>query len=349
MALIRFVNNSPTVHADELVPDSDVGVDVSIPSDALPYSSSYWPMTEDGILARWQSDGIPSPAEKYGMLFLSADQQRQMYDWIEQNQGKSVPNVQSWYGICQGWVAAGLLDQAPIHPISVRLIIDRTGRPALQDCGSDEGSDCVSFTPGDLTALLADVYADGDARLVGERCDTEVARFTFDSSGRLRQPNCRSNAGTLFLVATNFIKRSGRGFGLSISNNEQIWNQPAFSYRITAYRSVSEPQAARLIDRTQSSYPWNSLATQFRYVVMTLSWAQEAAPTVNSPPPLYAVSNTYRFILELDDDGAVLGGEWIGESKQDHPPFFWAPVGPGSNVPFLDYHKIKALVALSRL
>lgn len=347
--LIRFVNDSPSLNADELVPDSDVGRDISLPAEALPYSSSYWPMTDDGILVRWQGDSVPSPAEKYGALFLTDAQQQQMYQWIEQNQGKQVPGVRSWFGICQGWAAAVLLDQAPLHAISVRQQVDDAGRVSLVDCGNGSTEGCVSFTPGDLTALLAAVYSSADARFIGERCDTEVARFSFDSSGRVQQPNCRSNAGTLFLVATNFIKQSGRGFSLCVTNNDEIWNQPAYAYRITTYRPVSELEAVKLVDRTQSSYPWNAQATQFRYVVMTLKWADEATPTRSSPPPLESGSAGYQFILELDDSGTVLGGEWIGNSKQHHPPFFWAPVGPGTQVPYLDYDKVKALLRLSRI
>src|SRR5262249_1601769 len=161
-----------------------------LPQDSLPFSSSYWPMGENGILARWMDSNSLSPAEKYGTLFLSTDQQKTMYAWIENNQGKNVPGVQEWFGICPGWAASALLEKPPKHPIQVR----KAATGALENCEEGSSADCLKVTPGDITGLLAAVYNEGDARFIGQRCDTEVARFSYDSSGRIRMPNCRSNA-----------------------------------------------------------------------------------------------------------------------------------------------------------
>jgi hypothetical protein len=310
--------------------------------DARPFSSSYWPMSQNGILARWAGGGNPSPAEKYGQLYLSPNEQRQMYDYIERNQGRRVRGIKSWFGICQGWAASAVAEKTPRHAISVGRVNGN-----LQPCGRNNRSGCVTFFPGDITALLAAAYAESDSRFIGERCDTSVARFRYDESGRVVQPNCRSNAGTLFLVATNFIKRN-RGFVLAVTNNAEIWNQPALGYRIGAYKKVSAQQAADLVGSRRGSYPWNSSATDFRYVVMTVTWANEASPTISTPPPLATAGKTYQFVLELNGNGSVIGGEWVGRSKVDHPPFFWAPVSPGDENPQLEYRNVKALLDMSR-
>jgi len=34
----------------------------------------------------------------------------------------------------------------------------------------------------------------------------------------------------------------------------------------------------------------------------------------------------YEYILELDKDGKITGGEWVGQSKDVHPDFFWLPL-----------------------
>ena len=61
----------------------------------------------------------------------------------------------------------------------------------------------------------------------------------------------------------------------------------------------------------------------------------------------YTRTDTYQYILELDDGGAIIGGEWIGSSKKKHPDFLWLPIGR-HNVPVaggkITYENIKALL-----
>ena len=39
----------------------------------------------------------------------------------------------------------------------------------------------------------------------------------------------------------------------------------------------------------------------------------------------YTRTDRYEYILEVDKDGKVFGGEWVGDSKRDHPDFLWLP------------------------
>jgi hypothetical protein len=59
--------------------------------------------------------------------------------------------------------------------------------------------------------------------------------------------------------------------------------------------------------------------------------------------------------LELDSAGAIIGGEWIGASQQDHPDFAWMPFEPAAATndtfsanPFVDSAQVFRLWALSR-
>ena len=81
---------------------------------------------------------------------------------------------------------------------------------------------------------------------------------------------------------------------------------------------------------------------------MSLTWAVETEPTKTTAPPTLSASKTYDMIVELDASGSVIGGEWIGASKVEHPPFFWAPVAPGAEVPNLVYANVRALLDASR-
>lgn len=345
--LIKLVNGMPTLKADDLVPTTDVGKTVAVPTESQPFSSTYWPMTENGILARWQGPSVPSPAEKYGTLFLDATQQKTMYDWIQKNHGKDVPGVQSWFGICQGWTGSAIMEKAPQKSITVRKYVS-SGRTYLQRCTTST-TNCVNFTPGDITGLMAEAYAAADARFIGYRCDTSTVNFKYDKNGRIVQPECRSNAGTLFLTATNFIKKAGRSFAVNAVNNDEVWNQPAYQYVISQYKTVTKTEATKAVDPAETrDYPWNTAAVGFRRVTMRLDWAVETSPTANSAPPLVKNGKTYDFILELDATGAVVGGEWIGASKKEHIPFFWAPTAPGAEVPGLDPAMVRALINVSR-
>lgn len=346
LELIKYINNSPSLKADDLAPPSDIGRTFSVPDDALPFSASYWPMKNNGILARWQGRGSLSPAEKYGTLFLDRAEQRSLYDWIRQNQGSGVPNVRLWFGICHGWAASAVVDKAPQHKISVRRV-ERGGTATVEECGG-RGAGCITVTPGDITALLAEAYSAPDARYIGERCDTAPSRFRYDSSGRIIQPNCRANAGTLFLIATHFIKQNRRSFVMSVTNNAEIWNQPVYAYRLDEYRTIARDAAVDLIDPQKRTYDFNPAAVGFRHVTLTMRWAQEAQPTVDRPPPLLPRDAKYEFVLELDANGAVLGGEWVGRNKKDHPPFYWYPVAPGTEAPNFTYANVKKLLDLSR-
>ena len=344
--LIKLVNTSPSLRADDLVAMADINREKSVPQNNRPFSSTYWPMADNGILDRWQGATVPSPAEKYGALFLTPEQATNMNSWIQRYHGKDVPGVQDWYGICQGWTASAIAELAPKKPITVRKVM-RDGRPYLQNCVTST-TNCVQFAPGDITGLLAEAYSAADSRFIGYRCDTQPVNFRYDASGRIVQPNCRSNAGTLFLTATNFIGKAGRAFAINAVNNDEIWNQPAFAYKVTRYETKTALDAARLVDPMATAYTWNLAAVGFRRVTMTLTWSVEADPTVNTAPPVFSDRGTYDMIIELDGGGNVIGGEWLGASKKDHPPFFWAPVAPYTEVPGLQYAYVRALLDQSR-
>ena len=47
----------------------------------------------------------------------------------------------------------------------------------------------------------------------------------------------------------------------------------------------------------------------------------------------YTRTDRYEYLLELDGDDKVIGGEWLGRSKTDHPDFLWLPTGVASYVP----------------
>ena len=61
-------------------------------------------------------------------------------------------------------------------------------------------------------------------------------------------------------------------------------------------------------------------------------------------------TDRYDYILELDGERNIIGGEWIGNSRTSHPDFLWSPYQvQRSPVPFLDIKEVRELIRLSRL
>lgn len=54
-------------------------------------------------------------------------------------------------------------------------------------------------------------------------------------------------------------------------------------------------------------------------------------------PPTYVgtkwVATTFTYNLFTDDDGNIVGGEWTGGSKDNHPDFVWVPTADAPNPP----------------
>lgn len=78
-------------------------------------------------------------------------------------------------------------------------------------------------------------------------------------------------------------------------------------------------------------YVFNSAATKFVSVKTDVDYISETSaetdgyltPHIDS----YTRTDHYEYILELNASGAIIGGEWVGESKQSHPDFIWLPTG----------------------
>jgi hypothetical protein len=67
------------------------------------------------------------------------------------------------------------------------------------------------------------------------------------------------------------------------------------------------------------------------------------ASTINQ----YTHTDRYSYILEIDKDGKIIGGEWYGSSKTNHPDFLWLPTGvSGASVAGgkITYANVKALI-----
>ena len=339
------------------------------------WPSTYWPTYEDGINARWQSNEL-SPAEKYDLAFNGwelpegfmelrpfdryrpdpesgwdpayYEQLGPLASHTSQNMGNRRDReaavadeedhrpdewpVETWWGLCHAWVPAALLEDRPLRAV-------------------EYGG--VTFEVGDMEALLIAAYNRSSADMIGGRCnagsgDSEVER---DEHGRAVDVDCRdSNAGSLHVIVTNYLGMMNRGFAFDRTYDYEVWNQPVVGYEITKQEEIDVARANELLGRTGETYEYNEDAVTLYDVNLSVDWVTEShASTTPNDSARYTRTDRYTYILEVDAEGKVIGGEYYGNSREQHPDFLWNPRRiTRSSVPYLDIDRVRMLIEMSR-
>jgi len=344
------------------------------------WRSTYWPTYDDSIQARWQHTGNAmddlSPAEKYDMAFNDwtpseeflalrpFDRNRPVpeTDWdpayydqlgplashVSRNMGNRRDremaiesggrpedgewDVETWWGLCHAWVPAALLEDRPLRPVTYNG---------------------VTFEVGDMEALLIAAYNRAGASMIGGRCnvgggDDEVER---DEHGRAVDVECRdTNPGAMHVILSNYLGMRNRGFAMDRTFDYEVWNQPIESFEVTRNEEITVAEANELLGRTGDTYELNEDAATLYRIHSTVRWVTEShASTVPSDTSRYTRSDYYTYILEVDADGRVIGGEWFGNSRETHPDFLWDPQRlTRSSVPNLSINDVRMLIEMSR-
>ena len=337
------------------------------------WPSTYWPTYEDSINARWQS-GELSPAQKYDAAFngwtptdeflalrpFDRDRPVPNEDWDPEYYNQQGPlaslisrsmgnardrsaaiaedgrpdewDVETWWGLCHAWVPAALLEDRPLRAVT---------------------HNGVTFEVGDMEALLIAAYNRAPADMIGGRCnvgsgDTEVER---DEHGRAVDVECRdSNPGAMHVIVTNYLGMQARGFAMDRTFDYEVWNQPIAGYEITKQEPIDVARANELLGLSGDSYEYNGDATTLYDVNLSLHWITEShASTVPNDTARYTRTDRLTYILEVDAEGKVIGGEWYGRSRSQHPDFLWNPRRlTRSSVQNLDLDMVRMLLEMSR-
>lgn len=286
-----------------------------------PWTDTYWPSHLGGIANRWNDPGSPggfnytpptqqqaqqmsinqlarlSPAEKFDLYAGRFD-----YPLVDYERQRTHPTDPGWFGLCHGWAPAAINFDEP-KPVTLR------GPSGI----------AVPFGSSDIKALLTfsqQYKRDGmSARMLGGRCDRDMSIDPAASGA----PECRDvNAGSFHIILTNQIALLKEAFTADVTRDVQVWNQPVHGYRtqILGYSDNVYPGAApgtvRIAQvRTQMSY------------ILEYGPAWQALPY--SSYPQQAGAKTYNYRLELDQSGAIIGGEW---DQEDRPDFLWTQTKP---------------------
>lgn len=318
----------------------------------LPWPGSYWPMRADSINYRWDGTNSLSAAEKYEKAFSVHGVQDAVsaYKGVDSGRvacttsvdcpssefcGKRRGHAQgychvSWSGICNGWSAAALHEPEPVDPVTVNG---------------------VEFRPNDIKALMTLRYAKVGKRILAKRCN--ASDIEVDAAGRPIDERCRdNNAGTFHVVITNLVGLRGLSFVADWQYSYAVWNHPIHGYRLLRNQAISERSANELVGGSGPSYEFSASARGFRNVRMEVKYTTESSSGTDgsllSRIDSYTVTKTLEYVLELDGDGNVIGGEWVGSSQTGHPDFLWLPMQlTGGEVARISYTKVRSLLMAS--
>ena len=355
-------------------------------AEQIPWPSDYWSYYEDSINVRYHGSNELSPAEKYDKAFnnwepnmsvspvdLSADcgmddtienkhddyynqlgpaatwQHKNKGNWrarngkdddgdgkIDECRGDDYDGIETWWGLCHAWVPAAILQPEPLRPVTMNG---------------------VEFTVSDIKALLIAQHDRTSALMLGGRCNEKGVEL-HPETGIVVKDECRdTNPGAIYVVATNMLGRDKRAFAEDRTIDYQVWNQPVLGYRINEDTGLTEEQALQKLGKTLQDGRYKDLysspkAVAWRFIRMDMDYITESSNTVEGAltPTIatYTRTDRYQMIIELDENGMVIGGEWVGTSIKNHPDFLWLPTqGLGGN-PSVNTSNVKTLLEMSR-
>jgi hypothetical protein len=109
--------------------------------------------------------------------------------------------------------------------------------------------------------------------------------------------------------------------------------------------------------RIPVEYHFNPDAKKFFHVKSEVDYIAESSSSTDgnlgSTIDRYTHTDHYEYILELDAAGKIIGGEWVGASKRNHPDFLWLPTSARTNLSIaggkITYAKVKELLDRSML
>lgn len=315
-------------------------------------SNSYaWWDTDDGKRYNALRDEIETLSTEVEAVAITIDTATE-YEVF--SHGSMQFGVQNWFGHCNAWAAAAIMEPEPRHEVTV---------------------DGVTFTAGEVKALLTEAWMEINSSFYGTRNeDHETEEGRQEISYRDMTP-----AGFHILFADQIGKRD-KSFVIDRFTGSEVWNQP-----VTAYRSKVEPLYTGdvALDRevVYTSYSGARATEQKRgtqkvfpiLVTTTIHWATDGLPHEALTVPLnaeiddetfrdhYAIREMYDDQIEMrtltyelwldkpmsDPSAKIVGdGAWQHGSamgyEHQQPDFAWQPLANINNArdyenEFIDY------------
>lgn len=311
-------------------------------SKSEPWSDTYWPNIHGGVAARWKlGDGfgyglhsleelksmsaeeiaVLSPAEKYDIMNGRYDYPTVQSEWLRVH-----PNDPGWTGICHGWTAAASNFREP-------KAVTRVNRDGIEvQFGSSDVKAMLSYLYGvTLTNQMRSAqgfiglrcYRDNGPRHVAiwdenEGSVTPASEYVeILSRGEIpKMDNCDDlNAGAFHVAIVNEIGLRGRALVGDVVNTSEVWNQPISGFHIDVLKD-----GITNVSETERRFGIRSKVI----VQMTMDYIEEMRPSWNPRMGSNGQSSKiFQYSLDLNENGEILGGDWITDSR---PDFLWKPL-----------------------
>jgi hypothetical protein len=269
------------------------------------WTDFYWPDNRGGAAYRWRSKAslfkyddikaadarrlmpeevaLLSPLEKYDIYMGRYD-----FPSVKRARVLNASYREDWEGLCDAVAATGLNLREP-GPVTVTSVDGKR----------------ISFGSSDLKALLAHYYGRVfrfNDTLVGENC---AVPSPSDPDVRCRDVN----PGAFHLLLANLVGREKKNFIADMT-----WDLTAWNHIVTAYH-------ARVIEEVEPGPSASRKAKKALKIGNIVTYLGVADPTDERHQSASLSRRVYlEYVLELDADGAIVGGEWI---TQDHPDLAW--------------------------
>ncbi len=248
--------------------------------------------------------------------------------------------IPSWFGHCHAKTSVTMLEVEPKSDIR----FNETTIPIAE-----------------LQALLMIFHHDKKYRFIHKKCTEK--NLTFDQFDRPTLPECRdTNPGTYHIIASNYLSH-GQSFGFDNGYDYQIHNYAASKFEVKEKREVSAAEAQHLVAQkipNSSSQPSTTVETPSDGTDGTDDSPYVWTPAGTVAKFFYIKSQLtkngsgaepeYEYVLELDAEGRIIGGEWVGSTKKAHPDYLFLP-GPRTQdvlaEGLLEYEKVAMLASES--
>lgn len=166
-----------------------------------------WRTTDDGKRYLEVSTLIEDKEAEPGKVAITVDT---AFEYEVLNHGTAQFGIASWYGHCNAWSAAAVLEPEPRLETTV---------------------DGIPFTHGDVKAYLTEVYMELQSSFYGSRNedhDTEEGRKGVDFHD--------VTPAAFHILFADLIGKRDKGFVIDRFTGSEVWNQP-----VRAYRAKAEP------------------------------------------------------------------------------------------------------------
>ena len=273
-----------------------------------------------------------------------------------------------WWGHCNGWAAAAIMEREPIAPITAEGIrfevgdlkglltesywgvnSDFTGRrynkpsdemKAKIELGQellDQLGTADEKPLDDYLAWYEDLFDTTVADSVKANLTAENFRASLERARDWAKENWEDAYADVLphifhkLLVTQ-IKNKRSALVFDTSADEEVWNFPAYAYETRLTKVEDTPEGGAKFE-----------------VETTVSYAHDGVS--ESILGVNELTMDYTYTLTTDADGHPTSGEWTGESVDEHPDFAWVPTfntpdqDRGEN-PQLLFGKLQGILAL---